>query len=433
MSITILTGLPGSGKSAALIAAVNAARREGRPVRTFLCGESPTLLDQGRGGYGIVASRDPGETCPLHHFVGNRECAAILASLPPGTLVAFDEAYHFGPGLARAWIDASQRGLDVLLATPSHHHLRALDGHGYTEKALVMACERCAAHDAVTCIVSVGDQTTLSVCAPCEAELARAARAEIVDRLRRQAPYPGRPAVYQPVELDECADWRVLRPESVSRVELMTGVLRDAGLLDPGERVPTYLDVGCNTGFFCHRMRRLGFSAEGVDVVQGDIEVARLLDTFVRRDRTAYVVADADDYLHATRDRMVDVTSAFALSRWLMIQTTVDRAVDRLELLFRKTRQVCFLEMGYASEAQDAGRLPAQIDRSWVFNVMQRLGGFAEIRMYDAAQHGLILGSRDLFVGIKHPGVEDRPQQASPAVVASEPGLVQGLAHVDGR
>jgi SAM-dependent methyltransferase len=289
-----------------------------------------------------------------------------------------------------------------MIATPSGHQLDVMPRVDYTRADLSIPCQRCGRLEASTAIVLMSQDTTLAVCTTCDQELAAEARCEILTRLERQPPYPGERVIYQPVELEECADWQVLRPDSATRVHLMTEILREVGL--PGNGAPvqaSYLDVGCNTGYFCHAMRRVGFFAEGVDVVEGDIAVARLLDTHFRRDQVMYVVADAYDYLRDTQERKFDVTSGFAVFQWVMIQTTVERGIACLEWLFEKTRRVCFLEMGYAAEQQYRDRLPAELDQRWVQRLMQERGGFAEVRIYSAKEHGLMHGSRDLFVGIR--------------------------------
>jgi SAM-dependent methyltransferase len=242
----------------------------------------------------------------------------------------------------------------------------------------------------------------MALCSQCSDEMIATARRDLLERLQRQGPHPGEKAIYQPIdELPECAGWKLVRPDSKARVELMVQLIKDSGL--PATVAPnsaTYLDVGCNTGYFCDRIRRLGFYTEGVDLVEADIAVAKILDAYFRNGYTRYVVQDAFNYLEQTQDRFFDVTSAFAIFQWVMIQTTVERGIKCLEWFFAKTKQLCFLEMGYSSEPQYRERLKANVDRNWVRSIMEEKGNFAEIRIFDAREHGLMFG-RDLFVGIK--------------------------------
>jgi SAM-dependent methyltransferase len=239
------------------------------------------------------------------------------------------------------------------------------------------------------------------MCAACDQQSRVAARQEILELLEQPAPYLGEKQLYQPIELEEYADWTIVRPDSKRRAEIVTRVLRDGARVPSGEargRV-TYLDVGCNTGYFCHHLRKLGFNAEGIDVAEREIKVARLLDSFVRRDFNVYTNIDAYRYLQDTHERLFDVTSAFSVFQWLMVES-LERGIACLERLFAKTKQCCFLEMGYAAEPGYKGRLPDDIDRAWVRRIMDERGMFSEIRVYEAQEHGLM---RDLFVGIKPP------------------------------
>src|SRR5262249_49423603 len=135
-------------------------------------------------------------------------------------------------------------------------------------------------------------------------------------------------------------------------------------------------------------------------VVKGDIQAAKILDAYFRFDQTRYVQQDAYAYLEQTQDQLFDVTSAFAVFQWLMIQTTVERGMQCLDWLFAKTLQLCFLESGYSAEPQYKEKLPVHIDCEWVRRVMEERGDFCEVRMFDAKEHGLTFG-RDMFVGIK--------------------------------
>ncbi|HMJ05311.1 MAG TPA: methyltransferase domain-containing protein [Chthoniobacterales bacterium] len=382
---------------------VNSAIAENKPVLTFACGAAPALAArEGLRVHRRLASRRPGLTCPLHHFVDAAEAAEILARTPPGTLTAFDEASYFNQGLVPAWQEASQRGVEVLISTPSSEQLEALGTEAFTETVFAMKCEDCGNADASTFIVSPETDRTVALCSACERARTAAARADVLERLERQPPHPGEKSIYQPVDqLAECADWNVIRPDSRARVDLMLQIMREAGLPESVAPDPaTYLDIGCNTGYFCDRIRQAGFYAEGVDLMEGDIAVAKILDAFIRKRHNHFIAQDAYSYLEQTQERRFDVTSAFAVFQWLMIQTTVERGLTCLEWLFAKTKRLCFLEMGYSVEPQYRERLKVSIDREWVRRIMEEKGGFAEVRVLEGKDYGFMFG-RDLFVGIK--------------------------------
>ena len=398
--VKILKGLPGSGKSKHLIQLVNAARLQKRPVATFACNESPRMVARDSVRINkLLGCREPGLTCPLDHFASTEDCIKILQRAPKKALVAFEEAHYFSETIVPFWLEAAQRGLEVLVCMPSDPQLALLQKHPCDEKQFKSRCECCHSAEATTFIIVPGQDATQAMCPKCSSDRTLQVRKHIVERLQAQAPYPGQQAIYQPVELQECTDWNVLRPDSARRFEFMTRVIGQTGLL---EKQPsgsaTYLDIGCNTGYFCHRMHQLGFFSEGVDVVTEDIEVARLLDSYIRRDQCAYHAADAYTYLRETRHRQFDVTSAFAVFQWLMIQTNAERGIACLEWLFQMTKYACFLEMGYSSEEQYRDKLPILIDRDWVVKIMKEKGGFSQIEMIPAGNSGLM---RDFFIGVK--------------------------------
>ncbi len=440
MSITLLTGPSGSGKSRRLIEVVQAAQAQGRAVSTFMArAAAQRSADPNVWSHGKIGSREPGLLCRLDHIVTSEECADILRTLAPGTLAAFDEARFFDVGVVDAWREASRRGLELLVSTPSPEQVAVL-GDGAIETRMSMTCRRCGLRDAASSVVLPGTRDAISVCADCDEEIARPVRAEVVTRLRQQEPYPGEEALYQPVELQECASWRVLRVDSARRVELMREVIDEIAARD-GTRTRTYMDLGCNTGYFCHAMARLDFASLGVDVVEDDIEVARLLTSYVRRDGCRYVVADIHDYLQATRSQPIDVISAFSVVQWLILQRSLQAGLEAFAWMFEKVGRICFLEMGYASEALYSGRLPELMDRAWVRRTMEDSRQFDEIRCYDAGEHGLM---RDLFVGLKEraPAVRDPANDALAAmspfddpdeIAQRVPPLLRGLLQSDVR
>lgn len=434
MSITVLTGPSGSGKSHLLIQAVKEALAEEREVSTFMAKDAVVRSpDPNIWCHGVIACREPGFICSLDHLVSSEECAAILDGLEPGTLVAFDEARFFDQGITDAWIEASQRGLEVLISTPSTTQLAAL-GERPVVKHLTVPCKRCGQADATSHLVFPGETDATALCSDCRAAVTKEARLEIVTRLKRQGPYPGEETLYQPVELEECASWRVLRTDSDKRADLMRGVIEEVASQDDS-RPLSYVDLGCNTGYFCHKMAKLGLASLGVDLVRDDIEVARMLTTFVRGDESRYLVADIHEYLRETRHEPIDVTSAFSVVQWLIIQKSLEFGQEAFAWLFEKTGRICFLEMGYASEGLYREQLPELIDRAWVQRSMEQSGMFDEIRCYDAGEHGLM---RDLFVGFKsaRTSVSESPPRDLPeelpslADVSDETELVERLAPV---
>jgi len=405
MPITVLTGLPGTGKSSWLIEQVNQAIAAGRPVETFVCSDYP--WPSNHGAFWVhrrLVCRRPGLTSPISHFVSASESAAVLNRTSTDTLVAVEEAYSFGPHIVPQWIAAAERGIELILAVPSYQQMQLLRQNEYTERVFKMKCQKCSVADATTIAIPADGESTMSICEPCFLEMKQAACQEIVVLLRDEEPFPGEDGLYQPVPLPEVAGWRLARPDTAVRAEIMAKVLGELGLPNGNGDQASYLDIGCNTGFFCDHLANLGFVAKGVDATKRFIAVARLLDSFYRRQQRArkqfvlYERANAYEYLRDTQQERFDVTSAFAVFQWVMVQRSVQHGVECLKWLFEKTKRVCFLEMGYTKEELYKHQLDVEIDHAWVLKVMQEHGAFAEVREFRAGHNGL---QRDLFVGIK--------------------------------
>lgn len=395
MAITILTGLPGSGKSETLINRVGMALQEGRVALTFSCCDSPTL----RARPGIAERRRlscrSGLSARLDHFVSTEQSIDLLSEAPAGALLAFDEAQHFGDELVESWCAAAERGAEILIASPSAIQLDALKSRGHKAVHLQLRCQVCHEREASTFFCHLDDDRTESVCDDCCERLRAEAKTEIIDRLRRNAPHPGEEWSYQPIELPECGSWGVVREDTPKRHQLIKDICASQGLPNA---YSTYLDVGCNTGFFCYQMHKAGFKSTGVDIVANDIEVARLLSTYFRRDYATYVVSDAHEYLRATQGHTFDVTSAFSVFQWVMIQNTPEHGIDCMHWLFRKTSRICILEMGESTEAHYINRVGLKYDSAWIYDFMQAHGGFEWIDLIDMKRSKL---KRDLLVGYK--------------------------------
>lgn len=406
MAITLLRGMPGSGKSRLLIELVKTSAVEGRQVQTFVCSDYPWPSDHGAfWDHRRLVCGEAGLTCEIDHFVSREEAAAILASTPPGSLAAIEEGYAFTKAAVEDWRAASNRGVEVVVAAPSGNQISLLDEHEYEEINLKVPCQRCGSREAEEAIIKSDGEGTLAVCVGCFDLLAGEARASIMRALREEHPFPGEDALYQPIGLPEVEDWRLARWDTSGRADAMIEVLTDLGLFPGGlGPSPTYLDVGCNTGYFCDYLASRGFRSKGVDATERFIKSARLLEAFFRRQAresqewVLYELANAYEYLRDTQQERFDVTSSFATFQWVMIQRTPQHGLECIKWLAAKTKNVCFLELGYTREEMYRDQLGVDIDREWVLWAMQEWGGFSDVRVIDASPGKL---QRDLFVGVK--------------------------------
>ena len=145
-------------------------------------------------------------------------------------------------------------------------------------------------------------------------------------------------------------------------------------------------------------MAKAGFESKGVDVTTHNIRIARLLSTYFRRDLATYEVVNAYKYLGSTPDERFDVTSAFSVFQWVMIQRGPDSGLECMRWLFQKTKRLCVLEMGESSEDHYGDRIGMDYDTAWIENFMLAEGGFAKVQCIQSSEHQLW---RDLLIGFK--------------------------------
>ena len=323
----------------------------------------------------------------------------LMEEAPPDVLLAFEEAQHFSERLVDSWCAAAERGADVLIASPSPAQLRALNGQGHAATRLRLLCEACREREASRFFCFLEDDRTESVCDACHNRLRRVAEDKIIDRLRQGEPGPGEKRIHQPVELPRCAGWRLARKDSPRLFELVKQIC--AGQSLPGANA-TYLDVACNTGFFCHQMTRAGYQSTGVDSAANNIEVARLLSTYIRGDFTNYVLADPGEYICATKGATngprFDITTAFEALPAAASQTATAQVLDHFRGLFGITRHICILELHQPTQVESVDVRDPHFGGDRLHRFMQTEGGFERVERIERPAHDI---EHDLLIGYR--------------------------------
>lgn len=400
MSLLVLTGPPGAGKTARAIDALEQAAAAGRPTFAVVCADLARStrefehLQRGR-----FASRD-GRSWPIDGFLTEAELPDRIGTMPSGALLVVEDAYGYSDDVTRLLDEASRRGLEVMVVAPSGSQLRTLSELGGQVVKLSRTCDRCGVRPAARPILEPSTGDAIAYCEGCFAAARDEALASMITTLRDGGPHNGQEYLYQPIELPVFESWSVVRPDSRKRAQLMHSLVQGLGIDGDGS---TYLDIGSLTGYFCDYFAARGFAAQGVDVTRTNVTVARMLDAFYRRPArpnhrfVVYQQQDAHDYLRETWQQPVHVTSALSVFQWVMLQKDVEAGLECIRLLAGKTKRVMFLEMGYSDEDLYKEQLPIRIDREWV---RERLldAGFPQVVLIDRHEHGL---RRDILAGIR--------------------------------
>jgi hypothetical protein len=349
VAIEVLTGVPGSGKTTRLVETLRAERENGRRVVTFYCRDMPNLeANTAVSVHRVISARAEGLVFPIDHVVDTTECAQLLAAEEPGTLVAFEEAQWFTEALVPAWVDADDRGLDVLLTTPSRRQLDAFDrlGHRYGRTHLRALCSVCERREAGRYFRRGGDDDSLSVCKRCARRLRREVRGVLRRRIKADESAAGKARAY-PVEL------RGFRRRVDHSAELEWDTLKkltNVAGLPQLNRSLSALVLGSDTGFICHRLRRWGFGTiVGVEEDRDRREVAELVDSYFHRDHASYVAMDPCRYVLDTTRTFDLVFATGSLAQALASRPPEERAAA-LTALRERTAALCVV----AAEGDEA-------------------------------------------------------------------------------
>ncbi|PHR56056.1 MAG: hypothetical protein COA47_13270 [Robiginitomaculum sp.] len=403
MSLSVYTGLSATGKTSTMIRLMRAREEAGGKVVLFLSAEHPELTRRKnvRPG-GLMGCREPGLNFPIDHVLKTDDTIEQLSALEPDTMAVFDEAQFFGPQIVKAWHNAAEKGVEVLIGSPSNGHLKLLRENGHEPSEMIVPCT-CGLKDATHVVYEENMTYPTHLCDDCHSDAHRQVISELFEEVRVDKPFPGENKTYQPFFGLDPEGWEYVRPDSVARFEIMQDAINRYPSLNPTvENVDqrlSFMDLGCCSGYFCGAMANVGFSSTGVDVTKNFIDWAGRVAK-LQGHNIEYRCEDAKKYITGSTEK-IDVTSSFATIQWVMTQQGYEAGLECFKHLFDRTRHICVVEMGYTLEDIYKERIPdrpREIDKSWVLDIMQEFGNFAEIEVFPAGENGIW---RDVFVGYK--------------------------------
>ena len=403
MSLRIYTGLPASGKTKAIITEMESRKKDGSEVVLILSSEHEELTRRlNVKPNGLMGCRDPEKRFPIDYVVDTVTATQLLADFEPGTLAVFDEAQYFQPELVAEWRQAANRGIDILVAMPSRAQLIALRRVPHERIHLKVPCSCCAV-EATQVVYKDNLVYPTHLCERCYEEHMNNEVAQLLEMVKTAKPFPGDLHTYQPFYDIDMSDWALVRQDCPARLGVILDAVSrceavEAKLSDPVKQ-PTYIDLGCCSGFFADGMSNKGFRASGVDVSTDFIDWATRL-AHIKGQAIDYQRQDLLEFLTQS-DRHYDVISTFATIQWVMDQSGYDAGLKCFEEIFAKADSICVVEIGYTSEDIYRDKItdrPEEIGRDWVMNLMQTSGLFEAIELHPAGENGIW---RDIFVGFK--------------------------------
>ena len=428
MSLRIFTGLPGSGKTSALIDEMVRRNETGGRVLLVLSSEHEFLNRRPnvKAG-GLMGCRDKDKSYPIDAVMNSSEAADLLAVQEPGTMMVFDEAQYFKPDLVSSWHAASERGVDILVGTPSQHQLQLLANVPHEPVHLEVEC---ACGEALATQVLYTEDLTYPqhLCSDCHAKQKSEAIASLLAEVKRSEPFPNKLHTYQPFYDLDMKGWELVRNDCPARLNIiLQAVTRCESIIDKqadplGQA--SFVDLGCCSGFFSDAMADRGFLSAGVDIRKDFIDWASKLAKIKGQD-ISYVQGDLMSHL-TSNAKHFDVISTFATVQWVMAQQGYEAGLKCFEAIFERADSICVVEMGYTTEPIYREKItdrPTEIDRQWMLNLMEQSGRFDTVELHPMGENGIW---RDVFVGFKEPPSSPRVFDDFPVTAATQASNASG-------
>lgn len=428
MSLKVFTGLPASGKTSTLIDEMINRKNAGGHVMLILSSEHEALTKRPnvKPG-GLMGCRDKNKSYPIDAVMDSNEAAALLATQEPGTMIVFDEAQYFHPALVGSWQTASERGVDVLVGTPSVHQLQLLADITYEPIHLEIECP-CGKAPATEVLFEDDLTYPKHLCSDCHSIQKTEAIASLMVDVKRSEPFPNKLHTYQPFYGLDMTDWELVRTDCPARLNIILDAVSrcssiSSKLDDPGGQA-SFIDLGCCSGFFADAMAHRGFRSAGVDVSKDFIAWASRLANIKALD-ISYTQEDLLVYLTSSEKRF-DVISTFATVQWVMAQKGYGAGLTCFEEIFERADSICVIEMGYTTEPIYRDKItdrPTEIDRQWVMDLMEQSGQFDTIELHPMGENGIW---RDVFVGFKEAPSSPRVFDDFPVAGATQTSNASG-------
>ncbi len=429
MTLRVYTGLPATGKTSTMISEMKQRSESGGNVVLFLSSEHEELTRRPnvKPG-GLMGSRVPGAKYEIDHVVDTGQAASILETLTPGTLAVFDEAQYFRPEITRAWEKAVDKHIDIYVGTPSQAQLDALTGTDHERVHLEVDCS-CGLRKATKVIYDDDLTYPTHLCDQCFEERMTTDMDQLLADVKEAKPFPGELHTYQPFFEVPMDGWELVRGDSPQRLDIIRqAVLRCAAvksLLDEPVAQPTFVDLGCCSGFFSDGMTHMGFKSSGVDVDEDFIDWGTRLAR-IKGQSINYQKSDLFKFLTESEDSY-DVISTFATVQWVMDQHGYEAGITCFKRMFEKAKHICVVEMGYTTEEIYQDKIkdkPEEIDRDWVLKMLSELGDFAAVEVHPSGENGIW---RDIFVGFKEDPTPEPLQESISADAAVQISNTSGL------
>lgn len=158
---------------------------------------------------------------------------------------------------------------------------------------------------------------------------------KLMKSLRDAYPREGQKVLYTPIDHPVFSDWKVLRDDT--RWQLIKNEFSWRG-----KRI---LDIGSYTGYFSHKIAKLGRSVIGIEIDDKRLTQARMINTLLESN-IEFIHTDFFDYLN---DKNFDCILFFSVLHWILKDKGMSGVRKALNVL-SSSAPLMFFDMGQDNE-----------------------------------------------------------------------------------
>ena len=158
---------------------------------------------------------------------------------------------------------------------------------------------------------------------------------KLMESLRDIYPKEGQKVLYTPVDHQIFSDWKALRDDTRWKL------IKDE--FDwKGKRI---LDIGSYTGYFSHKVAKLGGHVTGIEIDDKRLNQAKMINTLLESN-VEFLHANFFEHL---KGKKFDCVLFFSVLHWILKDKGIDGVREALDLL-SSSSSVMFLDMGQDNE-----------------------------------------------------------------------------------
>jgi SAM-dependent methyltransferase len=395
MKFNIINGLPNSGKTEKMINFYVDYKKNDKKCVAIL---NKILYDKDLA-MDKWYSKNKNVCTDYDYLIDDENITNVLNSNDTIDYLFLDESYSYSlTTLEKLFNFLREKDTIVYVANFTNNQIDYLNVNNisYDLETLYVKCASCDKNSVVLC-PDFTNYITETYCQTCYCDKVN----EVVNDIKKKlSSYPLMPAgeIYQPFlkkdnnfffDLSNTfKDYKVLRNDTDNRINIY--------LKHHTKEIKSYIDLGCNTGYFCDYMSDILNipNVYGIDICSTLHDICVKKSKYILLNNNKYICSNLYDYFINT-EKTFDVISAYSVIQWVMIQKGDEYGVILLKKLALITDKILILEIGdYKEHHYD--KLKILIGTDWLIELLKEY--FKEYVVYDKNTYSL---KRDIVYFIK--------------------------------